>query len=137
MSSATADTNIYVSGLQFGGIPRRFLDSAGDGDFRLDVSDAIVNETLRILRDKFRWTLEALREAEQDIRSYTQLSTPTHTLHVIQADDADNRILECAVSAKSDYIVTGDTRHILPLGHYVGIPIVRVAEFMRRLQGQS
>ena len=66
MFSATADTNIYISDLQFGGIPRRLLDSAGDGYFRLDVSDAILNETLRILCYKFWWTLQALREAEQD-----------------------------------------------------------------------
>ena len=137
MSSATADTNIYISGLQFGGIPQRFLDSAAEGDFRLDVSDAILSETLRILRDKFRWASEALRDAEQDIRSYTQLSTPAPALNVIQADPSDNRILECAAAAKSDYIVTGDTRHLLPLGHYDGIPIVKVAEFMRRLQGEA
>ena len=76
MSSATADTNIYISGLQFGGIPQRFLDSAAEGDFRLDVSDAILSETLRILRNKFRWTPQASREAEQDIRSYTNSAPP-------------------------------------------------------------
>jgi putative PIN family toxin of toxin-antitoxin system len=137
VSSATADTNIYISGLQFGGIPRHFLDLAAEGDFRLDVSDAILNETLRVLRDKFQWTPEALREAEQDIRSYTRLSNPTQILDVIQADPPDNRVLECAITAKSDYIVTGDTRHILPLGQYGGIPIVKVADFMRRLRGEA
>lgn len=131
MASATADTNIYVSGLQFGGMPRRFLDSAAEGDFRLDVSEAILRETLKVLRAKFHWTAKALREVEQDIRSYTRLCTPTQTLDTIQADPSDNRILECAVAAQSDYIVSGDTRHILPLGVYEGIPILKVAEFMK------
>jgi uncharacterized protein len=136
VTSVTADTNIYVSGLQFGGIPRRFLDLAAKGDFRLDVSEPILNETLRILRDKFQWSAEVLRAAEQDIRSYTQLSTPTQTLDVIRSDSADNRVLECAVAAKSDYIVTGDVRHILPLVQYGAIRIVKVAEFMRQLESQ-
>jgi uncharacterized protein len=134
--TVTADTNIYVSGLQFGGVPRRFLDLAAAGDFRLDISDAILNETLGVLREKFQWTPEALREAEQDIRSYTHHVTPTQTLDVIQSDPPDNRVLECAAAAKSDYIVTGDTRHILPLGNYGEIAIVKVAEFMRQLQGE-
>ena len=133
MPSVTADTNIYVSGLQFGGLPRRFLDLAAAGEFRLDVSDAILNETLGVLRDKFQWTPEALRQAEEDIRSYTQRTTSTQTLDVIKADPPDNRILECASSAKSDFIVTGDTRHILPLGRYGGIPIVKVVDFLELL----
>lgn len=131
MPSATADTNIYVSGLQFGGLPRRFLDLAAAGDFRLDVSEAILNETPRVLREKFQWRSEALREAEDDILSYAQRITPTQTLNVIKTDPPDNRILECA-AAGSDFIVTGDA-HVLGLGHYAGIPILKVGDFLKML----
>jgi putative PIN family toxin of toxin-antitoxin system len=135
--SATADTNIYISGLRFGGVPERFLDLAAAGEFRLDISDAILNETLRVLREKFQWSAERLQEAEEDIRSYTHHVTPTETLDVIKIDPSDNRILECAATAKSDYIVTGDKRHILPLGSYGVAAIVKAAEFMRQLQGEA
>ncbi len=134
MPSATADTNIYISSLQFGGVPRRFLEAAAEGEFRLDISDSILEETLGVLRRKFHWSPELLRDAEKDIRNYTQLATPIYPLEVIQTDLSDNRILECAAAAKSDYIVTGDARHILPLGSYAGIPIVKVAEFLKQLQ---
>ena len=134
MSSATADTNIYVSALQFGGAPQRFLDCAAAGDFRLDISDAILHETLRVLRDKFDWPEADLREAEGLLAACTRRVAPTQTLDIIKADPSDNRILECAAAAKSDVIVTGDKRHILPLGSYGGIPIVMVAEFMRGLE---
>ncbi len=130
MASATADTNIYVSALHFGGVPRSFLNLAADGTFRLDISEDILKETLGVLRNKFSWSADAVREVEADIRSYTNLVTPTQTIDAIQSDPSDNRILECAVTAKSDYIVTGDTRHILPLGSYAGIPIVKVASFL-------
>jgi len=131
--SVTADTNIYVSGLQFGGLPRRFLDLAAAGEFRLDVSEAILDETLRVLRDKFQWSPDALRQAEDDIRSYTQRIIPTQTLDIIKADPSDNWLLECAAAAKSDFIVTGDARHVLTLGHYAGIPILKVADFLQLL----
>jgi len=128
--SATADTNVYISGLRFGGVPERFLDLAAAGEFRLDIAEPILQETLRVLREKFHWNEEALREAEEDIRSYTNHVAPTETLDVIKADPPDNRILECAAAAKSDYIVTGDTRHVLPLGQYAGMPIVKPAAFL-------
>ena len=59
---------------------------------------------------------------------------PVQTLDVVETDPSDNRILECAAAGKSDYIVSGDMRHLLPLGHYRGIPIVKVAEFLRQFQ---
>ncbi len=133
MLSVTADTNIYVSGYHFGGSPRQFLDRAAEGEFRLDISDAILSETLRVLRDKFQWTDGELRELEEDVRSYTRHVKPLVTIDVIKADPSDNRILECAVAAKSDFIVSGDTRHVLPVGSYDGIPIMRLADFMERL----
>ncbi|HEY1946256.1 MAG TPA: putative toxin-antitoxin system toxin component, PIN family [Bryobacteraceae bacterium] len=134
MTSVTADTNIYISGLQFKGPnPRRFLDLAAEGAFRLDVSDHIIHEMLLVLREKFAWSMELLREAEEEIRAYTHHVTPTHTVSVITADPSDNRILECAEAASSDFIVSGDTRHVLPLGSHTGIPIVTVADFLRWL----
>jgi hypothetical protein len=40
----TADTNIYISGLAFGGVPLQFLIQARSGAFRLDVSPALLSE---------------------------------------------------------------------------------------------
>jgi uncharacterized protein len=131
--SVTADTNIYISGFKFGGLPRRFLDLAADNAFRLDISDAILNEILRVLREKFRWSTEKLQEIEDDIWSYTQRVVPTQTVNIIKADPSDNRILECAVAAKSDFIVSGDSHHLLPVGNFGGIRIVRVADFLELL----
>lgn len=137
MLSATADTNIYVSALQFGGLPLRLLDYAADGRVRLHISEAILGEMVRVLRDKFGWQEPALRDAGTILEACTQRVVPTHTVDLITADPSDNRILECASAAKSDYIVTGDKRHLLPLGSYNRIPIVMVAPFIRRIEEQQ
>jgi predicted nucleic acid-binding protein len=42
-------------------------------------------------------------------------------------------ILECALAAEADYIVSGDKRHLLPLRQFRGIPIVSPPDFLRRL----
>jgi predicted nucleic acid-binding protein len=38
--------------------------------------------------------------------------------------------LECAVVGGATHIVTGDRRHLLPLGSYQGIAIVSAADFL-------
>jgi predicted nucleic acid-binding protein len=57
-------------------------------------------------------------------------------LDIITADPPDNRILECAEAGRADYIVSGD-KHLLDLGQYGETPIVKVAEFLRRPQGEA
>jgi predicted nucleic acid-binding protein len=57
----TADTNVYVSAIQFGGKPQTLLDLAQDGQIELALSNAILDETLRILRDKFKHSPEFWR----------------------------------------------------------------------------
>jgi hypothetical protein len=46
----TLDSNIYVSALQFGGIGTRFLGMARAGSIRIDTSEAILAETMGVLR---------------------------------------------------------------------------------------
>jgi putative PIN family toxin of toxin-antitoxin system len=135
--SVTADTNIYVSAFEFGGQPRNFLDLARAGIFRLDISGAIKQEVLRVLGERLRYSSDALREVEVKLDSIAGLVIPTKTLDVIKADPPDNRILECAVAAKSDFIVSGDAHHVLPLVSYNGIPIVKVAAFLELLKREQ
>ncbi len=48
-------------------------------------------------------------------------------------DPDDDRVLECAVAGKADYVVSGD-RHILKLSSYEGIPILTVRQFMDAME---
>jgi predicted nucleic acid-binding protein len=61
---------------------------------------------------------------------FTSLVRPTQTIDAVPEDPNDNRVLECAVTAGSRYIVTGDSA-LLRLGKYEGIEILRVADFIR------
>jgi len=46
----------------------------------------------------------------------------------ILMDDPDNRILECALKTKADYIVTGD-KHLLSLKNFEGISLISLSDF--------
>ena len=126
-----ADTNILVSAIIFGGNPQAVLDLAQDGQIELFVSDAILAETTRILRDKFHRTPEELRSDVLALEALTTRVQPAESLNVLEADPTDDRILECAVAAGAERIVSGD-RHLLSLGEFRAIKIVRVADFIGR-----
>ena len=125
MLGVTADTNVYVSAFAFGGKPLQILEIAAQGLIRLSISDAILQETIRVLGGKFRWEEAALREVDALLRSIAEVVAPTQAVDVVKSDPPDNRVLECAAEAKSDYIVSGD-RDLLKLGHFGDTPIVRV-----------
>jgi hypothetical protein len=57
----TADSNIYISALVFAGRPLQFLDAARAGVFRLAISDPLLAEIYRVLREKFRWPADDAR----------------------------------------------------------------------------
>ncbi len=128
------DTNVFISAfaLPGGRAEEAYLAGIG-GRFELFTSVAILTETAITLRSKFEWSDEKIRQALQTIsRSATVLKTQP-TLSVLR-DDPDNRILECAVAAQADAVVTGD-RHLLALKSYQGIRILKLADFLKELQG--
>jgi uncharacterized protein len=52
------------------------------------------------------------------------------TLRAVSADPDDDKVLECAEVGGATHIVTGDRRHLLPLGVFKGIAIVTPADFL-------
>ena len=130
MLGVTADTNVYVSAFAFGGKPLQILEIAAQGLIRLSISEAILQETIRVLRDKFQWEAAALREVDAIVRSIAEVVSPTQTVDVVKNDPSDNRVLECAAEARSDYIVSGD-RDLLKLGRFGDTPILRVDGFLK------
>jgi len=50
----------------------------------------------------------------------------------VVSDDADNRILECALTGKADFIISGN-HHLLDLGEYEDIKIVSPKGFLKYL----
>ena len=62
--------------------------------------------------------------------------SPSQTLEVIKEDPSDNRILECAAEAGSEYVVTGD-KHLMRLGQHGAARIIQVADMLDVVQGKG
>lgn len=134
MLRITPDTNILISGLVFRrGNPHQLLRMALEGSISLTISQAIIDETLDVLVRKFGALAADLNEAKAILADAARTVTPAVQLDVIKEDPSDNRILECAVTAGSEYIVTGD-KDLLRLGHYDAIQIVTASELTALLQ---
>jgi putative PIN family toxin of toxin-antitoxin system len=126
----TADTNIFISGLNFAGIPRRILNLAESGAIRMIVSDDILDEVRWVLRrKKFAWPEAKIDSALTQILWFCEHVKPNESVQVIAEDPTDDRILECAVASRSDYLVTGDN-HLLKLGRFRNTKIVKPADFL-------
>ncbi len=139
MLRVTADTNVLVSGLNFlRGKPFEVLELARTGKISLAVSEAILWEMEDVLRRKFGWDVEGVAAGRARLTSMARTVKPAVALSVIREDPDDNKILECASAAGSDFIVSGD-KDLLRLGRYDSIRILTVADFlnMNRLIGRK
>lgn len=115
----------------FGGPPELVYRAALRGRFRLITSPALLVELARALRQKFQLPEAEITAYVKQIARRSTVVRPPVALTVIE-DEPDNRVLECAVAGGADLIVSGD-RHLLRLGTYSGIPIVRPVDFARTL----
>lgn len=134
MPKVVLDTNVFISAILTRGQPRKVVEMARKGTIELAVSEAILGAIERILRLKLHradWEIDAILRGIRDISTFV---SPGQRLTVITADDADNRVLECAVAAKANYIVSGDTRHLLPLKTFEDISIVSPAGLCKLME---
>ena len=130
MHKVVLDTNIYLSAILFGNKPEEIINLGKTGKIQVLVSEEILAEIAGILKRKFKWDDFLISDVIESIREYAILITPSKTVHVIKLHEPDNRILECALEGKADYIVSGDKRHILPLKEYERIKVLSASEFI-------
>ena len=132
-----ADTNTVISGLLWHGAPRHILDAARAGAIALYTSASLLAELAEVLpRPKFAQRLaQAHVTARTLVLGYAALAwliAPATIGPVVAADPDDDAVLACAVAARADAIVSGDS-DLLTLESYEGIPIITAAQCMARL----
>jgi len=119
------DTNIFVSALMSKrGNPALLLDRVRKS-YTLFISKDILSELKDVIsRDKFGYTDVEINSFVEAIISFTDIVNPEIKIDAIKADPDDNKILECAVTSRASYIVSGD-KHLLDLIEYGKIKIIK------------
>lgn len=125
------DTNVLISSIVFGGNPRKIMEAILRGEPKLFFSEYILDELKGVLqRPKFGFPAEVIQTILSELNAIGHVVTPLAHIHEIQEDVDDNRILECAIEASANYIISGDT-HLLKLKKYRNIRVVSPAEYLK------
>jgi uncharacterized protein len=126
LTRVTLDSNEYISAFNFRGKALELIHRAVQNE--IAISAAILQQTIRVLREKFDWNPYELRALHDRLLKICKLVEPKQKL-TITADEPDNRILECAEEAGSEFIVTED-RMLLRVGQHGGAKLIRATDFL-------
>ncbi len=126
------DTNILISFFCFpGGIIKELVKKALISDYEIIISDEIPLEFERVIKKKFPQLIDDLWQFTGFIKNNFIIKNPVKRINAVKNDPTDNKIIECAVEANADYIISGD-RHLLNMKKFRGIKILTPAEFFKR-----
>lgn len=132
------DTNVVVAGLLWNGPPRRLIEAAARGEVELFGSAALLDELAHTLGyAKFARRIEGFGSSIAALMAqYTalvSLAAPAAAPRVVANDADDDHVIATAVAARAELIVTGDRKHLLPIGSHKGIAIVTAREVVERI----
>jgi putative PIN family toxin of toxin-antitoxin system len=127
---ATFDTNILLSGVGRRGNPYRCLELARAGAVEGVTCKELLDELAEKLQVRLNFSDTQVTDTIANLLVCLRVVTITNTLKVLSTDPDDDKVLECAVIGGATHIVTGDRRHLLPLGNYQSIAIVSAANFL-------
>ena len=119
------DTNIFVMAA---GMPGGYIDywlnlaKQPKNSFRLYTSPQILSETQRKLEEVVKFDRPIAVEYIEAIKTIATVINPKLTLDEVPTDQDDNRILECAVEANADIIISAD-KDLIRLKTFRGVQI--------------
>ena len=129
---AVFDTNVWLSGLIFGGKPGQLIKLFGNDAFLIVVSEELLSELRRKITQRFPLYKSSLDLLEMSLRKDTELVKLGSQTVTICRDPDDNKVIETALIGECRFIVSGD-KDLLVLGSYNNIKIVKPAQFLEIL----
>jgi len=129
---AVLDTNVVVSALIWGGTPFGLLEVAAEGRVDLVTSPALLAELGEVLRrphlsTRLQRVRGSVEEALEFYAAFTISVTPASVPRIVPDDPDDDQVIAAAIAAGADIIASGD-RHLVSLGIYQSVRILRPAE---------
>ncbi len=125
------DTNIILSGLFFGGYPRKVLEAVLDDECTVFASSEIIDEYTRIVDEYLKkhgnYSSVFLL---LPLIAKMKIIEPKSTTNICRDKD-DNKFLNCAIDANAIYIVTGD-QDLLVLAKFSDTQIITAKEFVTK-----
>jgi len=129
----TIDTNVLISGSLWAGASDKILEKIENKEIELFLSKDIIGEFSEVLnyeeiKKKIRDNGLELRRTIEKVISISTIIEPLEKFDIVKEDPDDNKILECAVEGKVDYIISQD-KHLLKLNEFKNIKRITPEEF--------
>ena len=134
---------MVLSALLWRGTPHHLLTAIGQrSSIQLHTSTALVEELADVLTrpsaaGRLALISRSAREVLADYIEAIELVEPASVPRVVAGDVDDDQVIAAAVAARADLIVSGDRKHLLPLGSHQGIDIVDAAEAVRGIAADA
>ena len=119
------DTNVYIAASSPGSFIAQFLfaTKTSINPYVLYTSPAILQEVETKLTSKLHYPKAKAVEYIKELAEKTILLYPTISVELVERDPDDNKILECALEAKADMIISAD-KDLLVLKKFENCDIV-------------
>ena len=128
------DTNVVVSACFWRGAPFECLAMWGRRELTAAISPPLLveyEETFEELMLDYGDRLHV--DWTELLRSSAEMVFPVERASGATADPFDEMVLECALAAGVEAIVSGDKKHLLVLGAFRSIPILSPGDFLKRV----
>jgi putative PIN family toxin of toxin-antitoxin system len=137
MMQVVLDANTLASGAvaPSGGTLATIIDLWQHGVFSVALSAHILRELERAFSDPYflnRLSVEEIASYLTMVQSTVTVVLITEEVHNVATHPEDDVILATAISAKADYLVTGDTK-LQDLGTYHHVTILSPRKFLETL----
>jgi putative PIN family toxin of toxin-antitoxin system len=126
------DSGIWISAIEFGGTPSAALELVLQTD-DLAICPEIEQEVLRILSQKFGRDPAAIVSRLTPFWENAIRVRVTGEIKGISRDPNDDPILECAVKADAQILISGD-KDLLSLNSYLGVRILSARQYLQEHQ---
>jgi len=113
---AVLDSNVLISGLLWKGSPNQIIKLSENKYIELFSSPQIIEEV-------------------EDLLSTVVIIHPKIKVNMVKEDKDDNKIIECAIQAEADAIVSGDN-HLLKIKTAENIQIMTPTQFILKYQNK-
>lgn len=130
------DTNVYIAEALLGEAAERLIQATLDASWRVYSSRHVLGEIDRVMVEHLRCSRRFATLTRRRAERRSTVVAAASTRHTVPGDPADSPILQAAIAAGVDYLVSNDG-HLLALSPYEGLKIVSMSEYFRLLQDQS
>jgi len=125
------DTNFLISATQWDySVSHKLLENLILNNAEIFTTKEILEEFAEVLKRDFLYNGEDTQNILEKVFQFVILVTPNEKVEIVKEDPDDNKIIECALESKAEYILSYD-QHLLNLKEFQGIKIIKPEEALK------